>query len=148
VHGVTAVLDLTAEFTEAAMFRGMRYRNVPMLDLTAPTQEQLQEAAAFIVAEAARGVVYVHCKIGYSRSAAAVAAYLIASGKAATAEKAVAHLRDVRPRIIIRPEAMAALERFAVGVEPDAQARATAMPRRSRASSQRPIASDAARGAA
>jgi protein-tyrosine phosphatase len=70
------------------------------------------EAVAFIAEEAAKGRVYVHCKIGYSRSAAVVGAYLLASHEAATVEEAVAQLRKVRPSIIIRPEAMEALRTF------------------------------------
>ena len=108
-QGVTAVLDLTAEFSEAASFRGTRYRCIPILDLTAPTTEQLHEAAAFIAWEAAHGTVYVHCKIGYSRSAAVVGAYLLLSGQTSTIAEAVATLRDARPSIIIRAEAMDAL---------------------------------------
>ncbi len=112
-QGVTAVLDLTAEFSEAAPFRGARYRNLPILDLTRPTQQQLDEAVAFITDEAARGTVYVHCKIGYSRSAAVVGSYLLAQQEAATVEEAVDQLRKVRPSIIVRPEAVEALRAFA-----------------------------------
>ena len=108
-QGVTAVLDLTAEFAEMPAFRRTSYRNIPILDLTAPAPEQLRAAAAFIAEESARGTVYVHCKIGYSRSAAAVGAYLLTSGRAATAQEAVAMLRRARPAIIIRSEAMDAL---------------------------------------
>lgn len=111
-QGVTSVLDLTAEFTEIAPFRNLAYHNLPILDLTAPTPEQLREAVAFIVAESARGTVYVHCKIGYSRSAAVVGAYLLASGQAATTEEAIARLRQVRPSLIVRPEALTALRDF------------------------------------
>jgi hypothetical protein len=110
-EGVTAVLDLTAEFSEARPFLSVAYRNVPILDLTAPTPEQLQETTEFIRTHAAAGTVYVHCKIGYSRSAAVVGAYLIASGKAKTAEAAVALMRSVRPSLIVRPEAVTALRR-------------------------------------
>jgi protein-tyrosine phosphatase len=112
-QGVTAVLDLTAEFSEVASFRGTRCRNLPILDLTAPTQHQLHEAAAFIAQEAAHGTVYVHCKIGYSRSAAVVGAYLLATEQAATPVEAVGILRLARPSIVIRPEAMNALRAFA-----------------------------------
>jgi protein-tyrosine phosphatase/membrane-associated phospholipid phosphatase len=112
-QGVTAVLDLTAEFSGSARFRAIRYHNLPILDLTGPTQDQLHEAVAFIAEEAAKGTVYIHCKIGYSRSAAVAAAYLLAGHEAATVEAAVARLRNVRPSIIIRPEAMAALRAFA-----------------------------------
>jgi protein-tyrosine phosphatase/membrane-associated phospholipid phosphatase len=111
--GVTAVLDLTAEFSEAEPFRALRYRNLPILDLTAPTPNQLAESVDFIAAEAAPGIVYVHCKIGYSRSAAVVGCYLLASGREATADAALSQLRAVRPTIVVRPEARQAVEDFA-----------------------------------
>ena len=111
--GVTAVLDLTAEFSEATPFRKVNYRNIPILDLTAPTQVQLAEMSKFIANNSRNGAVYVHCKIGYSRSAAAVAAYLIMSGKAKTAEEAFTIIRRVRPSIVIRPEVISALSEFA-----------------------------------
>jgi hypothetical protein len=95
----------------------VNYRNIAVLDLTAPTQEQLRDAAEFIARQVAHGIVYVHCKIGYSRSAAAVGAFLLASGRAATPEDAVARLRQVRPTIVVRPEAMEALRRFAAHVQ-------------------------------
>jgi protein-tyrosine phosphatase/membrane-associated phospholipid phosphatase len=125
-QGVTAVLDLTAEFSEAAPFRAVKYLNLPILDLTTPTPDQLDAAAAFIAAESAHGKVYVHCKIGYSRSAAVVGAYLLVSREAATAEEAVMRLRKVRPAIIIRPEAMEALRAF--GAERAVRESATGRP--------------------
>lgn len=112
--GVTAVLDLTAEFSEASPFLRLPYCNVAILDLTAPTPEQLRAAVAFIAQHATMGTVYVHCKIGYSRSAAAVGAHLLAAGQAGTVGDAEARLRRARPSIVIRPEVMDALRRFAV----------------------------------
>ena len=111
--GVTAVLDLSAEFSEAKPFRKVNYRNIPVLDLTAPTQTQLVEMSEFIANNSQNGAVYVHCKIGYSRSAAAVAAYLIMSGKAKTVGKAFTMIRRARPSIVIRPEVISALSEFA-----------------------------------
>jgi protein-tyrosine phosphatase len=107
------VLDLSAEFSEAKAFRKINYRNIPILDLTAPTQAQLVEMSEFIGHNSRNGAVYVHCKIGYSRSAAAVAAYLIMSGNANTAKEAFAIIRRVRPSIVIRPEVISALSEFA-----------------------------------
>src|SRR5262249_32532770 len=101
-HGVTAALDLSAEFSEAPAFRATKYLNLPVLDLTAPTQDQLLAAVAFIAAEAASGTVYVHCKAGFSRSAAVAGAYLLASHEAATVDEAVSRLRKARPSIVIR----------------------------------------------
>jgi hypothetical protein len=112
-RGVTAVLDLSAEFSEAKPFRKINYRNVPILDLTPPTQEQLVEMSEFIGTHSRNGVVYVHCKIGYSRSAAAVAAYLIINGNANSAEEAFTIIRRVRPSVVIRPEVISALSEFA-----------------------------------
>jgi protein-tyrosine phosphatase/1-acyl-sn-glycerol-3-phosphate acyltransferase/membrane-associated phospholipid phosphatase len=111
-RGVTAVLDLSAELAEADAFTRVAYRNVPVVDLTAPTGRQLEEAVAFIARHAASGVVYVHCKIGYSRSAAVAAAYLLASGRARTSEHAIAIIRRARPSIVVRPEAVAALRSY------------------------------------
>jgi protein-tyrosine phosphatase len=112
-NGVTAVLDLTVEFSESASLRALAYRNLPILDLTAPTLSQLREGVAFISEHvAARGTVYVHCKVGYSRTAAVVGAYLMARGLCTSLDEALAHLRAVRPPIVIRPEAITALSGF------------------------------------
>jgi hypothetical protein len=110
--GVVAVLDLSAECSEAKPFRKINYRNIPLLDLTAPTQEQLVKTSEFIGNHSRNGAVYVHCKIGYSRSAAAVTAYLIMSRKVKTAEEAFAMIRRVRPSVVIRPEVRSALSEF------------------------------------
>jgi protein phosphatase len=114
--GVTSVLDLSAEFSEAKPFRKINYLNIPVLDLTAPTQTQLVEMGEFIGNQSRTGAVYVHCKIGYSRSAAAVAAYLLMSRKVNTANEAFALIRRVRPSVVIRPEVLSALAEFQSGL--------------------------------
>jgi protein-tyrosine phosphatase len=105
-------LDLTSEFSETRPFLSTNYLNLPVLDLTAPTQTQLEKAAEFIHEQSTRGKVYVHCKIGYSRSAAAVGAYLLKNGFANTVEEAARLIRHVRPSLIVRPEVVSALRRF------------------------------------
>lgn len=117
-EGVVAVVDLTAEFTEAKPFRNLQaqggaYLNLPVLDLTAPTQEQLREATDFIERHAERGVVYVHCKIGYSRSVAVVVAYLLATDQVADVSEGIARVRRARRSIVVRPEIVRVLEDFA-----------------------------------
>jgi len=76
--GVTSVLDLTAEHAETRVFLETAYLNVPVLDLTRPSEDQIASAVAFISEHAGRGGVYVHCALGISRSAAVVTAYLAA----------------------------------------------------------------------
>jgi len=116
--GVTAVLDLTAEFSETEPFRSLTYRNIPILDLTAPSTGQLREMATYIDDESRKGIVYVHCKIGYSRTAAAAAAYLMQTRKAGSVPEAIALLRRVRPAIVVRPEVSSALSEFAAFLSP------------------------------
>jgi protein-tyrosine phosphatase len=110
--GVMAVLDVTAEFSEAEAFRAVAYKNVPILDLTAPTPAQLGDMAAFIGRHSKYGVAYVHCKIGYSRAAAAVAAYLLMSGQADCPLEALATIQRARPSIVVRPEVRASVTGF------------------------------------
>lgn len=114
--GLTAVLDLTAESSECASLRNGVYENVQVMDLTAPTIEQIDGSIAFIkqhLQQGNTGAVLVHCKAGYSRSAAIVGAYLLRAGHAKSAADAMTMLRAVRPRIVIRREARAAIESFA-----------------------------------
>ena len=107
--GVTAVLDLTVEFSEAAPFLKTRYHHLPVLDLTAPNPDQLEEAVRFIAQESARGIVFIHCKAGYSRTAGAVGAWLLKSGQARDVDEVVARLEAARPGIVIRAEIREAL---------------------------------------
>ncbi len=113
-EGVTAVLDLCAEFSEPARLRSLHYLNIPILDLTAPTDEQLRRALDFLSERKdSGGIAYLHCKIGYSRTAAVAGSYLLHSGRAADADEAIARLRKARPSMVIRPEAEATIRRYA-----------------------------------
>ncbi len=111
-EGVRAVLDLTGEFSESTPFLDLEYLNVQVLDLTAPSQGQIEGAVSFISLNLPRGKVYVHCKIGYSRSAAVVGAWLLRNGRAKDAEDAMKLMRDARPSIVIRPEIVELLQNF------------------------------------
>ncbi len=84
-----------------------------MLDLVAPEPHLLRAAAAAIEDARARGPVLVCCALGYSRSAAALATWLVAYGHADSVAAAVARIRAARPRIVLGDDAMAAIARAA-----------------------------------
>jgi len=109
-EGVIAVLDLTSEFSEPPALRSLHYLNIPLLDLTAPSKAGLASAEAFISKHMPNGKVYVHCKIGYSRTAAITGTYLVRAGHAKNSAEAMKMLRRARPPIVIRPEAVAVIE--------------------------------------
>ena len=94
-----AVLDLTAEFGEIAALQNLNYRCIPVLDLGAPTAEELRESAKWIATQAEQGQVYVHCALGHGRSATFVAAYLLHCGQSKTADAAVNYIAARRPKI-------------------------------------------------
>lgn len=107
-EGVVAVLDVCCEFDEPAAMRSLERLELPVLDLTAPTAEQLEQAVVFLEHRrqslAPGQSIYVHCKAGYSRSAAIVAAWLLRTGRSESADEAFQVLRRARPGIVIRPE--------------------------------------------
>ena len=58
------------------------------------------------------GPLLVCCALGYSRSACAVAAWLIGSGRAASVDEALALLQRARPQIVLGPAHREALARL------------------------------------
>lgn len=108
VHGL---LDVCAELPCPAP--PGRYRHLPLLDLVPLGARQLAQAAQGITQLLAAGPVLVCCALGYSRSAAAIAAWLIASGKAASADEAVAQVLAARPRVVFTGTQRLALEQLA-----------------------------------
>ncbi len=121
--GVVAVVDLCGEFAEPRALRDIAYQQMRVLDLTAPTLRQQQRAVHFIECQLKRGGVLVHCKAGYSRTAAIAGAYLLHSGRVTTAADALAMLQAARPRIVVRPEARRAIQRYEIenGRQPGAK---------------------------
>ncbi len=104
-----AVLDLTAEFSLDATARRLPHRSVPLLDLVAPSVGQLARAVAALDELEPHQPVLVHCALGYSRSAVAVAAWLLHRGAAATPDAAIARLRAARPQVVFSAAYRAAL---------------------------------------
>ncbi|KAB7771044.1 phosphatase PAP2/dual specificity phosphatase family protein [Xanthomonas maliensis] len=104
---VAVVVDVSAELS----LRGAHAHDVvvPMLDLVAPTPLQLRAAALAIAAARVHGPVLVCCALGYSRSAAALATWLLRSGRAASVDAAISQLRQARPAIVLGRQHRAAI---------------------------------------
>jgi membrane-associated phospholipid phosphatase len=98
---VCAVLDLTAEFNACRRARGLHYCSVPMLDLVAPTAQELNAATDALERLYAQGPVLVHCALGYSRSALVISAWLLRRGIGTTADEAISQVRAARPQIVL-----------------------------------------------
>lgn len=105
--GFGALCDLSAELPAP---RGQwAYAELAWLDLVAPDADQLHQAARRIEQLRASGPVLVCCALGYSRSASAVAAWLLLTGRATELEAALAIVRGARPNVILRAAHRAAL---------------------------------------
>jgi tyrosine-protein phosphatase SIW14 len=81
--GVKTVIDLRAESGQVAAEEklvsaaGMRFVNIPMDDLGAPTDSQIAMALAVLTDDAA-SPVFVHCRRGADRTGTVIACYRIA----------------------------------------------------------------------
>ena len=102
-----AVLDLTAEYDEVPEFLGRSYLNVPILDLTSPSVEQLQEAVEHIRGHSS---CYVHCSLGRGRTGAVAAAYLVSEGM--NLNEALSELKKVHPDLKLARGALEVLQEF------------------------------------
>lgn len=107
----SGVLDLCAELSLDST--GIAYRSVPVLDLTVPTVGQCMEAAQAIENLRPHGPVLVCCALGYSRSATAVAAWLLHSGRAASVDDAIGQVQRARPGVVLQPAHRRTLEQLA-----------------------------------
>ena len=104
--GFAAVVDLTCELPLDPESRA--YTNLPVLDLTVPDHSTLEAAVKAIERRRAAGRTLVCCALGLSRSATAVAAWLVATGRARDTKDAVMQLRKVRPQIVLSDAHVAA----------------------------------------
>lgn len=95
-----AVVDLSAELALNA--DSVTYRSLPVLDLTVPSVALCQAAVEAIESLRQQGPLLVCCALGYSRSALAVAAWLLHSGRAASVDDAIELIQRARPGIVLR----------------------------------------------
>lgn len=111
-RGIVATLDLTAELSEARALRNESYFNIPILDLTLPDVETLERAVQIVMRESERHGIYIHCALGYGRTAVVAAGFLLASGRAKDVHNAMEQVRLVRSGCVFSERGIALLEQL------------------------------------
>ena len=107
--GLPAVLDVCAEYPRPR-YRGT-YRVLPLLDMVAPSENDLMQAASLLeTLRRQRGKVLTCCALGYGRSAAVVLTWLLAFGGCRDLAQATAELKQVRPQMVLPPETARVVE--------------------------------------
>ena len=107
--GLPAVLDVCAEYPRPR-YRGA-YRTLPLLDMVAPSENDLVQAASLLEAlRRQHGKVLTCCALGYGRSAAVVLTWLLVYGGCRDLAQATAELKQVRPQMALPPETARAVE--------------------------------------
>ncbi len=118
-EGVTAILDVTAEFDGldwSAYQYDCVYLNLPVLDHTSPTPEQLNTAINWIQQNVAEGrKVVVHCALGRGRSVMTVAAYLLARDNTLSVLDAMNQIQSIRQTARLNKRQLAALKQIKEG---------------------------------
>ena len=118
-NNIDAILDVTAEFDGldwTAYQEDYRYLNVPVLDHTSPTPEQLVLAINWLNQQiSANKNVVVHCALGRGRSVLVVAAYLLAKNPDLTVEQALSQINQIRQTARLNKRQLASLQKVRDG---------------------------------
>ena len=104
-----AVLDVCAEYPRPR-YRGA-YRTLPLLDMIAPSENDLMQAASLLeTLRRQHGKVLTCCALGYGRSAAVVLTWLLVYGGCRDLAQATAELKQARPQTVLPPETAKAVK--------------------------------------
>lgn len=107
--GFDTVIDLAAEIPRGGPHAG--WLAWPMLDLVAPTPQDLRRAAAAIeAAHRESRTVLVCCALGYGRSVAALLVWLVITGRVPDLPAALAQMATIRPRLALNQAQRDAVE--------------------------------------
>jgi atypical dual specificity phosphatase len=113
-QGIELLVSLTDDppprrwINEAGLFS----LHVPVIDMTAPTMEQLEQILSAMQRAHEKNLgVGVHCGAGLGRTGTVLACYFVSKGM--TAKNAVARVRRLRPGSIETDEQERAVEAFA-----------------------------------
>lgn len=118
-NGVNAILDVTAEFDGldwTAYQQDLDYLNIPVLDHTSPTEDQLNTAINWIDQQIASGrKVVVHCALGRGRSVLTMAAYLLARDDTLSVMDAMNKIQSVRSTARLNKHQLRSLKKVKQG---------------------------------
>lgn len=116
---IDAILDVTAEFDGldwTAYQEDYRYLNIPVLDHTSPTSEQLVLAINWLNQQISEGKnVVVHCALGRGRSVLVVAAYLSAKDPKLSVDDALKQINKIRQTARLNKRQLASLQQVRDG---------------------------------
>ncbi len=113
-QGIQVLLSLTEDEPRRDWIEGagLLVFHVPVEDMEAPTQEQLERCVSAIQRANANNMgVAVHCGAGLGRTGVVLAAYEVERGS--SARDAIARIRQLRPGSIETDEQAAAVVEFA-----------------------------------
>lgn len=118
-NNIDAILDVTAEFDGldwTAYQEDFRYLNIPVLDHTSPTPEQLVMAINWLDQQITDGKnVVVHCALGRGRSVLVVAAFLLSKDASLSVGQALEKINSIRQTARLNQRQLAALTKVKDG---------------------------------
>ena len=110
---LATVIDLTGELSRPR-FAGT-WMSFPLLDLVPSDPGALRAAADTVERLRPQGPMLVCCALGYGRSAAVLAVWLLRTKRMTDLPSALAHLRSKRPRLALNDRQRRAIEEAAFG---------------------------------
>ena len=112
-YGISAIINMRGESCDVAKgIGGERHLQLPTIDNTPPSLDDLQRGVDFVDQEIRRGgKVYIHCAVGCGRAPTMTAAYLVSSGL--SVEDALRKIKRTRPFVHLTPAQRQSLDDFA-----------------------------------
>lgn len=114
--GVTAILDVTAEFDGLDWTlenEDLDYFNLPVLDHKSPKPKELLKAIHWLENHISKSnAVVIHCALGRGRSVLVMAAYLLSRNQSWSVEQALAKIQGIRATANLNKVQLKALKRF------------------------------------